>query len=132
MDEAFVPLSRLMWDLGSPPDDIVDDDAGVLLADQTPRAIVCRPGQDVRVEMLDGRALTFDVIYPALGLVHASGLATVLGAAAQPNGQLVVDEHLQTTVPGLYVAGDVASGLNQINVAAGHAAIAATAIHNRL
>jgi thioredoxin reductase (NADPH) len=35
-------------------------------------------------------------------------------------------------VPGLYAAGDVAAGLNQINVAAGQAAIAATAIHNSL
>jgi thioredoxin reductase (NADPH) len=32
----------------------------------------------------------------------------------------------------LYAAGDVAAGLNQISVAAGHAAIAATAIHNSL
>lgn len=106
--------------------------ADVLLADQAPRAIVCRPGRDVVIEMIDGRTLTFDVIYPALGLIHASGLGTALGAKAQENGQLVVDDHLQTTVPGLYVAGDVASGLNQINVAAGHAAIAATAIHNSL
>jgi thioredoxin reductase len=30
------------------------------------------------------------------------------------------------------VAGDVALDLNQISVAAGHAAIASTAIHNRL
>ena len=51
---------------------------------------------------------------------------------AQEDGQLEVDEHCQTTVPGLYAAGDVAAGLNQINVAAGHAAIAATAIHNAL
>jgi thioredoxin reductase (NADPH) len=44
----------------------------------------------------------------------------------------VVDDHLQTTVRGLYAAGDVAAGLNQIAVAYGHAAIAATAIHNGL
>ena len=47
-------------------------------------------------------------------------------------GQLRVDEHGQTSVPGLYAAGDVVVGLNQINVAAGEAAIAETAIHNRL
>jgi hypothetical protein len=29
MDEAFVPLSRLLADLGSPPGDLVDEDAGV-------------------------------------------------------------------------------------------------------
>ncbi len=105
---------------------------GVLIANAPPLHIRCHPGQGVEVELLDGRQLNFDVLYPALGLSHASELATGLGAAAEPDGQLVVDSHLQTTVPGLYAAGDVASGLNQISVAAGQAAIAATAIHNNL
>jgi len=35
-------------------------------------------------------------------------------------------------VPGLYAAGDVSSGLNQIVVAMGGAAIAASAIHREL
>ncbi|SNS87210.1 hypothetical protein SAMN06265795_10856 [Noviherbaspirillum humi] len=39
---------------------------------------------------------------------------------------------MHTSVPGLYAAGDVVSGLNQIAVATGQAAIAATAIHNSL
>jgi len=72
------------------------------------------------------------MLYSALGLKHPSELATALGADARADGQLVVDQHMQTTVPGLYAAGDVAEGLNQINVAAGHAAIASTAIHNGL
>ena len=82
--------------------------------------------------MTDGRKLAFDVLYPALGLVHVSELATALGARAGDDGQLEVDGHLQTTVPGLYAAGDVADGLNQISVAYGQAAIASTAIHNSL
>ncbi len=86
----------------------------------------------MHVALEGGQRLTFDVLYPALGLTHASQLATALGARAREDGQLEADDHLQTTVEGLYAAGDVACGLNQINVAAGHAAIAATAIHNRL
>jgi len=105
---------------------------GVLIADQMPLHIRCVPGEGVEVEMVDGRKLTFDVLYPALGLTHVSQLATDLGARAQENGQLVVDDHMQTKVPGLFAAGDVASGLNQISVAYGQAAIAATAIHNGL
>ncbi len=104
----------------------------VLVADCNPLHVRCEPGEGVEVEMVDGRKLGFDVLYPALGLEHACGLATRLGARAGEDGQLVVDGHLQTTVPGLYVAGDVAAGLNQISVAWGHAAIAATAIHNAL
>lgn len=86
----------------------------------------------MELTLADGRCLRFDVLYPALGLRHASQLATALGAQVHANGQLVVDDHLQSTVPGLYAAGDVAAGLNQIAVAWGHAAIAATAIHNGL
>ncbi|MES3000471.1 MAG: NAD(P)/FAD-dependent oxidoreductase [Pseudomonadota bacterium] len=97
-----------------------------------PRHIHCRPESGVTVEMHDGQRHDFDVLYPALGMMHASELATSLGARAQDDGQLEVDAHLQTNVDGLYAVGDVAVGLNQINVAAGHAAIAATAIHNRL
>jgi thioredoxin reductase (NADPH) len=104
----------------------------VLIAEELPLHIRWHAGHRVEVEMVDGRKLDFDVLYPALGLRHASQLATDLGARIADNGQLVVDDHLQTTVRGLYAAGDVAAGLNQIAVAYGHAAIAATAIHNGL
>jgi hypothetical protein len=47
-------------------------------------------------------------------------------------GNLVVDDHQRTTVPGLYAAGDVVTDLHQLSVAFGHAAVAATSIHNQL
>jgi thioredoxin reductase (NADPH) len=106
--------------------------AGVLVAEHLPRHIHCEPGQGVQVELANGQRLDFDVLYPALGLVHACDLATALGARVRPDGQVDVDAHMQTSVPGLYAAGDVAVDLNQIAVATGHAAIAATAIHNSL
>ena len=49
-----------------------------------------------------------------------------------PDGRLVVDRHQQTGMEGLYAAGDVVDGLNQIAVAMGQAAIAVSAIHRRL
>jgi thioredoxin reductase (NADPH) len=106
--------------------------AGVRIAATPPRAIVCEEGSGVRVELHGGEVLEFDTLYPALGLKHHCELATALGARAVPDGQLEVDAHQQTSVDGLYAAGDVSVDLNQISVAAGHAAIAATAIHNRL
>ncbi|MGV3493518.1 MAG: NAD(P)/FAD-dependent oxidoreductase [Ramlibacter sp.] len=107
--------------------------AGVRIAESPPQRIDCgAEGAGVRVELQNGQVLDFDTLYPALGLEHACGLATALGALARENGQLEVDGHQQTTVDGLYVAGDVAVDLNQISVAAGHAAVASTAIHNRL
>lgn len=106
------------------------DEHRVAVHDDEPRAIHCEPGKGVRVDFAGGRSATFDVLYPALGLTHASELATLLGARVQDDGQLVVDARCRTTIEHLYAVGDVAAGLNQINVAAGHAAIAATAVHN--
>ena len=74
----------------------------------------------------------FESLYPVLGSNAQSGLATMLGAKVDDNEELLVDAELQTSVDGLYAIGDVVSALNQISVAVGHAAIAATAIHNRL
>ncbi len=73
----------------------------------------------------------FDTLYSALGLRVRNGLALALGAEQDEGGALVVDSHNRTGVPGLYAAGDLVRGLNQVVVAMGHAAIAATAIHNR-
>ena len=80
----------------------------------------------------DGRSLRLDTLYPVLGADAQSELAATLGAAMDHEGALVVDAHLQTSVPGLYAIGDVVSALNQISVAVGHAAIAATTVHRRL
>lgn len=78
-----------------------------------------------------GEEHRFETLYSALGLKVRSDLALALGAEHDEAGALVVDAHCRTTIPGLYAAGDVVRGLNQIVVAMGHAAIAATDIHNR-
>ena len=78
-----------------------------------------------------GRQTSFDAVYSALGTTANGGLAVDLGAALGEDGRLAVDDHQQTSVPGLYAAGDVVRGLNQLTVASAEAAVAATAIHNR-
>ncbi len=80
----------------------------------------------------DGSVHRFDTVYPVLGCDAQSQLAIALGARVDDNGELRVDAHQQTSVAGLYAIGDVVSALNQISVGVGHAALAATAIHNRL
>jgi thioredoxin reductase (NADPH) len=75
---------------------------------------------------------TFDHLYLALGCFPQAHLATSCGAQTDPDGKLIIDAHQMTSVSGLYAVGDVVRGLNQITVAAGEAAIAATAVHNRL
>jgi thioredoxin reductase (NADPH) len=84
------------------------------------------------IRMESGRTHNFDTLYSALGAAIRSDLAVQVGAECDPEGHLIVDDHLRTSVPGLYAAGDVVSALNQISVATGHAAIASTTIHNSL
>ena len=81
----------------------------------------------------DGAAHHFDVLYPMLGETARSELATALGAQMEPEcGELLVDGYQRTSVPGLYAVGDVVKGLNQISVAMGQGAVAATNIHANL
>lgn len=82
--------------------------------------------------MTAGEVLHFEAVYSALGVRPRSELAVQAGARLAEDGRLVVDEHQETSVPGLFAAGDMVRGLNQISTAQGEAAIAATAIHNRL
>jgi len=96
-----------------------------------PTTLAC-DADGCRLTFADGSARRYDTVYPALGSAPQSQLAMALGAACDDGGEILVDAHQQTSVDGLYAIGDVVSGLNQIAVGVGHAAIAATAIHNRL
>ncbi|MHB8285131.1 MAG: NAD(P)/FAD-dependent oxidoreductase [Caulobacteraceae bacterium] len=80
----------------------------------------------------DGQTHRFDAVYSAFGTTAQSALARAVGAQLDATGRLYAGDHQETSVDGLYAAGDLVRGLNQISVANGEAAIAATAIHNRL
>jgi len=74
----------------------------------------------------------FDSIYPALGSHIRSELAVEAGAKASADGCLEVDAHQETSLPGLFAAGDVVKGLDQISHAMGEGGVAATTIRNHL
>lgn len=80
---------------------------------------------------LQGRAvpLVFDVVFPALGTRPRNGLATALGLAVNESGKVPADAPLGTSVAGLYCAGDLVEGLDQVSTAMGEGAIAATRAH---
>ena len=88
--------------------------------------------KNVVIETADGALHEFDIIYCALGSTVRSSLAVDLGADHDEQQCLVVNEQLETSISGFYAAGDVVSSLDQLAVATGQAAIASTAIHNRL
>ncbi|WP_083219028.1 NAD(P)/FAD-dependent oxidoreductase [Bradyrhizobium icense] len=91
-----------------------------------------RQDKQMIVSLSDGTVEAFDVIYPVLGCEVRSELGRKLGARHNDTGCLEVDAHQRTNVPGLYSVGDAVSDLHQIAVATGHAAVAATDIHNSL
>lgn len=74
----------------------------------------------------------FDVIYPCFGTRPRTELAQQLGLAVDDGGCLAASSHHQTDVPGFFACGDIVRGLDQISVAMGHGAIAATQAHSFL
>ncbi len=93
------------------------------------RSISCKDDA-IKVAHFKERSCEFDTSYCALGFHKKNELALRLGAQ-HTDGDLLVNTHNETSVPGLYAIGDIISGLNQICVAQGHAAIAAVDIHNK-
>lgn len=91
-----------------------------------------RLGEDAIFLDVDGQSLGFDGLYPALGSDIRSEIAEAVGAKTSDEGCLMVDAHQRTNVPGLYAAGDVVLGLDQISHAMGEGGVAATTIRNDL
>ena len=106
------------------------DDAGIVVVDG--------PTGDYRIEgerlalETGGTTRDFDSLYPALGSKIRSDLMIELGTDLGEDGCVVVDSHQRTEVRGLYAAGDVVQGLDQISHAMGEAGVAATTIRNDL
>ncbi len=88
-------------------------------------------GDRIALDSAEGR-LSFDTVYPALGSRIRSRLAVAAGARAAEDGCLEVDAHQRTSIPGLFAAGDVVKGLDQISHAMGEGGVAATTIRNLL
>lgn len=106
------------------------DDAGIQRIDG-PCGNYAIEGDQIAFDTARGR-MSFDTIYPALGSRIRSKLAVMAGARAAEDGCLEVDDHQRTSLPGLFAAGDVAKGLDQISHAMGEAGVAATTIRNML
>lgn len=105
--------------------------AGISLAPGSPSHLALTEA-GVTMPFPAGASHTFDTLYPCLGAKPRSELASLLGADVSTGGGVLTDRHQMTRTEGLYAAGDVVEGLDQIASACGQAAIAATAIHNRL
>lgn len=120
-----------------PIDRPFDDEFPAPYEESTVRVLV--PGGELGFDgarchyrMPDGAETVLDTVYPFLGTQEAHPLVVSAGAWPDLPGETVVDANQMTRVAGLYAIGDMVSGLNQISVAVGQAAIAATHLHQQL
>jgi thioredoxin reductase (NADPH) len=105
-------------------------DAGIDCVDGPAQAVAIT-GDCIVVDTAEGH-YTFDSIYPALGSDTHTQLGEMVGAKLASDGCFLCDDHQRTSVPGLYAAGDVVHGLDQISHAMGEGGVAATTIRNDL
>lgn len=75
----------------------------------------------------DGEQIQADGVFVALGTAGGTDLAKKMGAPTE-GGRVLVDEKMQTGIPGLYAAGDCTGGLLQIAKAVYEGAVAGTDI----
>jgi thioredoxin reductase (NADPH) len=106
------------------------DKAGIARVDGPCGNYAIEDGQ-LALDTAHGR-MAFDSVYPALGSRVRSDLGADAGAITSADGCLVVDSHQRTNLPGLFAAGDVVKGLDQISHAMGEGGVAATTIRNYL
>ncbi len=90
-------------------------------------------GQIRQIRLADGRAVGCDALFFNLGIEPSSDLYAQLGCRLDAECRLVwVDEHQQTSVPGVYAAGDLTPRSQLAIVAAAEGAMAAIHIHKSL
>ena len=80
-----------------------------------PQAVEAVLGEAVvtGVQLSGGVQLPASGVFVALGVAGSTALARKIGAGVDGN-RIVVDARMQTTVPGLYAAGDCTGGLLQV------------------
>ena len=77
------------------------------------------------LRLVGGGLLPADGLLVALGVAGSAALARKLGAPVE-NGRIVVNEKMQTGIPGLFAAGDCTGGMLQVCKAVYEGALAAT------
>lgn len=106
------------------------EEAGIEAVDGPAEAVAIADGS-ITVSTAEGH-FTFESVYPALGSDVHCQLAQMVGASLNEAGCVAVDDHMRSSIDGLYAAGDLVIGLDQISSAMGQGGIAATTIRNDL
>lgn len=94
--------------------------------------VVGRPGELDNVRLASGERVKLEALFLHHGQEPHSPLAEELGCTLDPSGSVRGRDDQGTNVPGLFVAGDVASGVQSIAVAVAEGYRAALAINREL
>jgi thioredoxin reductase len=123
---------------GEPPDLDQADECGKLdalnipvLTDRVTCMRVSR-GHVYCLQLANGMELDADRIFFAIGQYPADDLGAQLGCRRDDEGHIEVDEHYNTSVKGVFAAGDIVPGAQLAIAAASDGAIAALTIHKSL
>ena len=96
------------------------------------RSVSHNEGHISAVTFDDDKFLPVQALFTTRGDVYHDELAQNIGARLDQAGQIIVDEDMRTSVPGLYAAGCVTPANCQMIIAAGQGATAAQAINRDL
>ena len=108
---------------------------GVAIEEGEVAAITGEPGRLEGIHLRDGRTVTLDAIFIGVPTRMASGIPEALGCAFDdsPIGPIVrTDATMQTTVPGVYAAGDLARAPSFIAAAVADGYLAGASAHQSL
>lgn len=90
---------------------------GIRLVEEDARAFVGTRGDLRGVRLGTGEELPCTLAFFSIDHKPRSPFADALGCGTDDDGSLVVDEHGETTVPGVYAAGDITPGYQLLQVA---------------
>jgi thioredoxin reductase len=97
---------------------------GVTVLEDDAEALVGERGALEGVRLRRGGTVPCELAFFSIAHRPRSELAALLGCALTAEGCVVVDADQQTTVPGVYAAGDVVPGLQLVQVAAAQGTVA--------
>lgn len=80
------------------------------------------------IRFIDGQKMDVDGVFLAIGTAGSGEIARQMGAQLTQGGQIKVNEEMETTIKGLYAAGDCTGGILQVAKAVYEGAAAGMAI----
>ncbi|AWW29072.1 NAD(P)/FAD-dependent oxidoreductase [Echinicola strongylocentroti] len=90
---------------------------GLRILTQKVASLQHQNGQLESIQLTDGSALDFPVMYAALPFSQSSELISKLGCEINEHGHVTVSGKQETTIPGIYAAGDNTNPLRAVSMA---------------